>query len=209
MKEEYLDIYDETGNLIGKAPRTEVHSKGYWHRTFHCWVINRRNNNIVILFQKRQATKDTYPNLYDISSAGHLSAGEHIKHGVRELEEELGIKAELKDLYDLGMSSEVLIEKSFIDREYHHVFLYITDRSLKDFTIQLKEISGLVYLELEDVCKLFKNEVFEIMGESLQADLKGDRQYSEINLCKRDFVPHGDEYYLKVFNAAMEYLKNK
>jgi isopentenyldiphosphate isomerase len=207
MKEEYLDIYDNDRILAGTAPRTEVHSKGYWHKTFHCWVLSIQNNNLCILFQKRQEGKETYPNLYDISSAGHLSAGEEIEQGVRELNEELGIEVEFEELYDIGMSTEVLVGNNFIDKEIHHVFLYYTDKALGDYIVQVEEVSGLVYLELEQICKLFNNEIDEIKAESMEVDHNGAKHYRSINLCKNCFVPHDGEYYMKVFNKAVEYLK--
>ena len=46
--------------------------------------------------QKRSADKDSFPGVYDVSSAGHLPAGEDFrKSAVRELKEELGISAGL------------------------------------------------------------------------------------------------------------------
>lgn len=205
MKEEYLDIYDDDRILVGSASRTEVHNEGYWHKTFHCWVLRIQNNKLCILFQKRQADKETYPNLYDISSAGHLSTGEGIEEGVRELKEELGIEVEFKELYDIGMSEEVLVGKNFIDREIHHVFLYHTDKALKDFVVQVEEVSGLVYLELEQISKLFNNDIDEIKAESMVVDSKESKHYITINLNKESFVPHGSEYYMKVFNEAVKY----
>ena len=32
---EYLDYYDYEGNLLGSAPRDEVHRDGLWHNTVH------------------------------------------------------------------------------------------------------------------------------------------------------------------------------
>lgn len=31
---EFLDIYDEDMNYLGKATRGEAHTKGLWHSTF-------------------------------------------------------------------------------------------------------------------------------------------------------------------------------
>ena len=47
-----------------------------------------------LLLQKRSENKDAFPGCYDISSAGHLPAGQdYLSSALRELEEELGIKA--------------------------------------------------------------------------------------------------------------------
>lgn len=33
---EYLDIFDENGNYIGKETRENVHKNALWHKTVHC-----------------------------------------------------------------------------------------------------------------------------------------------------------------------------
>lgn len=37
---EYLDIYDENGNLLGKENRDIVHKNALWHKTVHCWLYD-------------------------------------------------------------------------------------------------------------------------------------------------------------------------
>ena len=50
--EEYFDVLDEEGRPSGVTkPKSEVHTKGYWHRTVHIWIINENNE---ILLQKRR-----------------------------------------------------------------------------------------------------------------------------------------------------------
>ncbi|MDX8343655.1 hypothetical protein [Rossellomorea sp. YZS02] len=38
MESERLAILNENGERLGVARRSEVHKKGYWHETFHCWL---------------------------------------------------------------------------------------------------------------------------------------------------------------------------
>lgn len=58
-----------------------------------------------------------------------MSAGETIREGARELEEELGIRASFSDLFKLGEYRDQLEGQvrgaSFIDRELSHVFGYV------------------------------------------------------------------------------------
>ena len=88
MSEELFDILDENGNPTGKTkPRSEVHREGDWHKVVHIWMINEKGE---VLLQRRCATKDSSPNMLDISSAGHLSAGDDSINGaIREIKEEL------------------------------------------------------------------------------------------------------------------------
>lgn len=41
---EYLDIYDEDKNYLGKEERNIVHEKALWHNTVHCWLYNKNGN---------------------------------------------------------------------------------------------------------------------------------------------------------------------
>src|SRR5699024_11690013 len=67
-------------------------------------VRRNRKNGCDLLLQKRSLRKDSNPGCYDISSAGHVAAGDaYLPAALRELEEELGIRAEEKDLHLAGM----------------------------------------------------------------------------------------------------------
>ena len=106
---EYLDIVDENGVPTGKtAERTAAHKQGLRHRTSHVWILRERAGKVEVLLQKRSAWKDSNPGCYDISSAGHLSAGDtYLEGALREIGEELGIHAEAEELRDLGLLEKV------------------------------------------------------------------------------------------------------
>lgn len=97
MSVEYLDVLDENGNLTGTSlPRNTIHKEGLWHRVVHVWIINNKQE---VLIQKRTETKDSWPGLWDISSAGHISAGDDsLTTALKELEEELGIHLQKEQL---------------------------------------------------------------------------------------------------------------
>ena len=94
---EYLDIRDKNGNPTGVIKeRSLVHADGDLHGTSHVWIVKKNEKGSYdLLLQKRSENKDAFPGCYDISSAGHLPAGQdYLTSALRELEEELGIKAE-------------------------------------------------------------------------------------------------------------------
>ena len=98
---ELLDLLDENGEPSGQVrERTLVHLNGDWHRTSHVWVVRRRRDGgHDLLLQKRSREKDSFGGCYDISSAGHIPAGQdYLESALRELKEELGIAAEPEDL---------------------------------------------------------------------------------------------------------------
>jgi isopentenyldiphosphate isomerase len=205
MTIEYFDIYNENMEFIGTKPRSEVHKKGYWHKSFQCWFVFKEADKQYILFQRRHAAKDTYPNLLDISSAGHLSAGERLEDGVRELEEELGVKVLYSDLIPLGVIVEQKREDYFIDNEFANVFLYNCKIPMEKFKLQAEEVTGMFKLELEKVIALFEGEVKAVRAEGYEINEAGENRTRDILVSIKDFVPHGHSYYKKILNSCLRW----
>ena len=74
---ELFDVIDEDGNKTGQVKERGVaHRDGTLHSTVHIWIVRpNRESGYDILLQKRSECKDSNPGAYDISSAGHVSAG--------------------------------------------------------------------------------------------------------------------------------------
>ena len=89
MSEEIFDVVNERDEVIGHAPRKEVHARGLWHRAVHVLVFNARGE---VFLQKRSMQKDTAKGKWDSSSSGHLDTGEaYDACAVREVREEIGL----------------------------------------------------------------------------------------------------------------------
>jgi 16S rRNA (adenine1518-N6/adenine1519-N6)-dimethyltransferase len=103
---EEFDVVNEADEVIGRAPRGEVHAKGLMHRAVHVLVFNRRRE---LFLQKRSRLKDVHPGTWDSSAAGHLEPGEaYAAAAQRELAEELGIEeAELQQAGKLSPTAEL------------------------------------------------------------------------------------------------------
>jgi isopentenyldiphosphate isomerase len=202
MAAEYFDIYNESMELIGTELRSEVHKHGYWHKSFQCWFIVKENEKNYILFQRRHSSKDTYPNLLDVSSAGHLSAGEKIEDGVRELEEELGIAVKYDELIPLGVIIEKKMEEYFIDNEFANVFLYYCEIPMEEFRLQAEEVTGMFKILTADLIELFEGNVQSIEANGYELDESGKNKELDLHVCVKDFVPHCLDYYMKIFNEA-------
>lgn len=98
--DEIFDVVDETNTVIAQVPRGEVHAKGLRHRAVHIFVLNKHGE---IFLQKRSHLKDACAGLWDSSAAGHLDAGEsYADCAVRELEEELGVSAEMRQMGEIA-----------------------------------------------------------------------------------------------------------
>ena len=84
---EFFDVIDENGNPTGEViSRDEAHDKGVLHRSVHIWVILEHDGMTEVLLQKRSDNKESFPGMFDTSSAGHVSAGEDaLTSAVREM----------------------------------------------------------------------------------------------------------------------------
>ena len=143
---EFFDIVDEDGTPTGeKTERKTAHSLGIRHRTVHVWIVREKDGKMQALFQKRAACKDSFPGRYDTSSAGHITFGdEPIDSAIRELFEELGIKADRKDMKAIG-KFRIQYEKEFHgklfrDNEIAFVFLYDKAVDEKNVVLQKDEV---------------------------------------------------------------------
>ena len=115
--EEEFAVVDEMDRVIGSAPRSEVHGNNLRHRAVHVFLFNRAGE---LLLQKRSHWKDRHPNLWDSSAAGHVGAGEEYDNtAARELQEELGVSADLTRVAQLPASAETGEEFIWLYRGEH------------------------------------------------------------------------------------------
>lgn len=134
-----------------------VHRQGDFHRTVHMWVIRRESNGkIKVLLQKRSKNKDAYPGCYDISSAGHVQAGdEFLPAALRELSEELGITAQPQDLTFIGFHEGYIEDEfwgsPFRDFEISAVYLYEKPVEVSDLKLQESEVEEAVFMDYEEI----------------------------------------------------------
>ena len=126
-EEESFDVLDANGALTGvSCPRSEVHACGFFHRAVHVWLLSPATGEV--LLQRRAAHKDSWPDLWDVSSAGHVSAGgASLPSAQRELEEELGLRApaaRLRFLFThLERAASVQHDKAFINNEFQDLYV--------------------------------------------------------------------------------------
>jgi isopentenyldiphosphate isomerase len=150
--DELLDVFDEGGRHLGAKRRADVHRDGDWHLAFHLWVVAPAG----VLLQRRARGKSSWPGFLDASAAGHLLAGESIRDGVREADEELGTAYLFDDLAHLGVHRVADAERSgTVNRELQHVFAVRDDRPLsawRDF--DRVELDGLVLIGHDDFAAL-------------------------------------------------------
>ena len=130
-QEEFLEVVNDGGEVIGIFPRSEIHvNPSLIHRVVHVLVFNGKGE---LLLQKRLMSKDVTPGKWDTSVGGHVNPGEAIPDAVgREMNEELGItmcqprflysyihsnpyETELVYTYSCLYDSEIVFNKEEID----------------------------------------------------------------------------------------------
>lgn len=193
MENELLKVFDSEGTLKGTASRAEVHKRGLWHETFHCWFLSKEDGRIFIHFQLRSPDKKDFANMLDITAAGHLSSDESVKDGVREIKEELGISLTLNDLIYTGPVQDEIIIDDFIDKELCHVFIYkIPENTTPDYVFIDDEVSDIFKIELPVFEKLWTEEIYSINinGKMINRD---------------NFVPHENSYINFVMKSIKQY----
>ena len=157
---ELFDILKEDGSLAGIVrERGVVHLDGSLHPTSHIWIVRRNHSSgWDLLLQKRSFSKDSNPGCYDISSAGHVSAGDtYLPAALRELGEELGIRAEEKDLHLAGMRKayfeDVFYGKPFRDYEISAVYVYDKPVDEKKLVLQESEVEDVKWMDFQECCR--------------------------------------------------------
>lgn len=159
---ELLDIVNEKGNMIGKTVEREIaHKQGILHRTSHVWVMRKISGKTQVLLQIRSANKDSYPGCYDISSAGHIPAGdEFLESALRELEEELGIIANREELIYCGQRRFEFREwfhgQEFWDNQISNVYALWRNVEAAELTIQKAEIEAVQWMDLDQCFAMVK-----------------------------------------------------
>jgi isopentenyldiphosphate isomerase len=208
MSEELIDIYDGTGKPLGIfKPKSEVHKNGYWHKSFHCWVIYKgQDGHGYIVLQKRSSKKKSWPNKFDITAAGHYIQGEGIEGGLREIKEELGVDVDISKLISVGV--RVCVEDfdpKMVNHEFQDIFFLIDDRPLSSYKMSPSEVTGLVAIKIDDALSLFSGSCKKIIAEGYEVEeTSGDfavRQKA-FEITADDFIPTLDNYNYKIMILA-------
>ena len=195
--DELIDVRDEgsgepTGRVVWKS---EAHRRGLWHRCIHCWIFGVDAGRPYLLVQRRAATKDTWPGYLDLTVGGHLAAGEETLDGVREVEEELGLRVDPGRLVPLGTRRSEGRIPGGLDREFQDVFLLRDDTPPGDLHLQREEVEAVLGIGLDDAERL------ETAGSAPAREYR-EGEVSETLVRASDFVPSTDDYLRRVALAA-------
>lgn len=145
---ELIDILDEYGQPTGEVlPKREVHRHGHFHASTHLWLYTKTGK---VVLQLRAKIKPNFPDCWDVSVAGHISAGETaLDTAVREAKEELGITVQADTLQQIGrFRIDYQHAEDYRDREFITIFACeIPDKPLR-VTLQEEEVADVALIPL-------------------------------------------------------------
>jgi len=148
--EEWVDLLDPQGKIIGKAPRSQVHGNpDLLHPVVHLHIFDKKGR---LFLQKRAENKDLFPGYWDTAVGGHIASGEKLEYALmRETQEELGIAPE----------SAQFIFRYIMRNEYEselvHSFKMISEGP---FTLNADEISEGRFWTVFEIKKFLGKNVF-------------------------------------------------
>ncbi len=190
---EYLDIYDENKNYLGKEERGKVHETGAWHKTVHCWLYDKLGN---VYFQIRSDEKKGYT-----TASGHLQAGETVNDAFkREIKEEIGLDIDTSKLKFVKEVTWIMdkVEKNYHDHAWANVCICLYEGNNDDFDFSNDEVDGIIKCKASDALELFKGNVKEIEATIIKEDKE------EKNVTINDFVVMKHETALSKYGFILE-----
>jgi isopentenyldiphosphate isomerase len=150
--QELWQLLDEQGRtLAGKgASKQDVLSKGLLHGAAHVWIWRLKGGQREVLVQKRASGKQTWPDRYDVSAAGHISLGEDVlATALREVEEEIGLRLKAADARLVGVfRARVPTFTDLIENEFRWVYLIRLGGAF-EFSLKHQEVASLEWKPLE------------------------------------------------------------
>lgn len=160
-KGEMIDIFDANENHIGVMEKWEAHKKHQWHKNSHTWVTDGKN----VLVQRRASDKPTFPDKWDISSAGHFGTGDTpLACAKREWDEELGLPWEFGDVEPDLMKAWGVWDGEPV-YEFIYFFFLKGAPDISKAKLQESEVSDLKWLPFDEFKKQIKTDLFCPFGE--------------------------------------------
>ncbi|MBC7000412.1 isopentenyl-diphosphate Delta-isomerase [Cytophaga sp. FL35] len=119
MKEEQVILVDPNDEPIGTMGKMEAHEKALLHRAFSVFVMNQKGETML---QQRAAHKYHSPLLWTNTCCSHQRVGEsNIEAGKRRLQEEMGFKTDLKELF--SFTYKAAFDNGLTEHEFDHVMI--------------------------------------------------------------------------------------
>lgn len=141
---EYVILVNPEDEKVGLMEKIEAHEKALLHRAFSVFIINDKDE---ILLQQRALSKYHSPGLWTNTCCSHQRDGEsNIEAGKRRLVEEMGMTADLKELFHFIYIAP--FDNGLTEHELDHVMVgYSND----DPVINPDEVASFKWMKAKDI----------------------------------------------------------
>ncbi|ADL50276.1 NUDIX hydrolase [Clostridium cellulovorans] len=148
---ELWDLYDKNRKPLNKTQVRGVPlSKGEYHLVVDIWTINSDGK---ILIDKRHSSKK-FGGLWECTGGSVIKGEDSVIGALRELEEELGIKATAEELI---LIHSILLEDRFVD-----TYILKKDIDLNSLVLQADEVTEVRFVTLNQLDELCHNNMIVI-----------------------------------------------
>ncbi len=166
---ELWDVYDVQRNLLGRKHKRGIPMrKGEYHLAVFVWVFNSGGE---VLLTKRSPEKRSYPNMWALTGGAVLAGESSLAAVQRELFEETGIRAELKDF---ELVDTYLRRDCFCD-----IYFLRKDVPLSELVMQPGETCD---------CRWVGRSEFEHMCRRREIAAPDARRYSQLGEKLKDYL---------------------
>jgi len=141
-----VDIYNNKHEKMNYTKGRKELIDGEFRLSCFVWLIN---DNDELLIQQRLATAKKCPNMWETTSGGAIAGDDAITGTLRELEEELGIKANKEDLRFIGSYARI--------NDFVEVFLLKTNIALDAIKIQEDEVQAVKWVSIPEFEKIIED----------------------------------------------------
>lgn len=152
-QKEVIDIVDRGDNVLNTLEEynginDDLREKGLITRMASVLVFNSHGE---LLLQKRSKKKFRYPLHWTVSAGGFVEHGEeYIETALREMEEEIGIKAKQEELNFLF--------KKYIEVDIKHIAAVYRLNYSKNIQAQNDEVDEVKFFSLEKIKKMIEGK---------------------------------------------------
>jgi len=153
---ELWDIYDKNGNKTTETTiRGEKLKPGNYHLVVHVWIINDKGNYLI---QKRAEHLDLFPGIWAATGGSAISGEDSQTAAIRELHEELGIKANPKRMEKV---KRIQRKDNFTD-----IWLIHQNINLDNVDLQEEEVSDVIWVDEVTIKEMIRNGCFYNYGKA-------------------------------------------
>lgn len=144
MEETFSIVDRRDEHLLTVFSKSQLHKNGGYHRAVH--VLVEVFGGLFILQKKSEGTENE--GKWSSAVSGHVRYGESYEAAaMREMNEELGIKADQKDLNKIAKIGP----SRNTDNEFVTIFTYLMDPNNEELRLNKEEIDEVVISELSSV----------------------------------------------------------